>query len=87
MSQKWIGVLIAAGIAVAIVLATRQEASIECTVCMDYGGRSECRTAAGSTQEATMRGAMMSACSVLSDGVTRGLECDRTPPRSVTCSD
>ena len=82
-----------AGIGVALVLlaalvwATRQEAAIECTVCMDYEGGSACRTASGSTHEATLRGAVTSACSVLSKGVTRGLACDRTPPRSVSCTD
>jgi hypothetical protein len=82
-----------AGIAVALVLlaalvwATLQEAAIECTVCMDYEGGSACRTSSGSTHEATLRGAVASACSVLSKGVTRGLACDRTPPRSVSCTD
>jgi hypothetical protein len=86
LSQKWIGLLVAAGIVAALVLATRQEASIECTVCIDYAGRSACRAASGATQEATVRGATVSACSVLSDGVTRGIECDRTPPRSIECT-
>jgi hypothetical protein len=71
----------------ALVWATRQEAAIECTVCMDYDGGSACRTASGPTHEATLRGAVTSACSVLSKGMTRGLACDRTPPRSATCTD
>jgi hypothetical protein len=71
----------------ALVWATRQEAAIECTVCMEYDGGSACRTTSGSTHEAALRGAVTSACSVLSKGVTRGLACDRTPPRSATCND
>jgi hypothetical protein len=81
------GLLVAILLVGALVYATHQEAAIECTVCMDYEGGSACRTASGSTTEATLRGAVTSACSVLSKGVTRGLACDRTPPRSVTCSE
>ena len=87
MVRTLAGVGIAILLAAALVWATQQEAAVECTVCMDYEGGSACRTVSGSTQEATLRGAIASACSVLSKGVTRGLACDRTPPRSVACSD
>jgi hypothetical protein len=87
VSQKLIGLLVAAGVVGALLLATRQEASVECTVCMEYGGRSACRTTAGASHEATLRGAVTSACSVLSQGVTGGIACDRTPPVSVACSE
>lgn len=87
MVRTLAGFGVALALLAALVWATRQEAAIECTVCMDYDGGSACRTASGSTHEATLRGAITSACSVLSKGVTRGLACDRTPPRSVTCND
>ena len=87
MVRTLAGFAVALLLLAALVWATQQEAAIECTVCMDYEGGSACRTASGSTHEATLRGAVTSACSVLSKGVTRGLACDRTPPRSVSCND
>jgi membrane-associated PAP2 superfamily phosphatase len=81
------GVLVALVVAAALVVATRREAAVDCTVCMEFGGRSACRTAHGAEREATLRGAARGACAVLASGVTLGLECDRTPPRSAECSD
>jgi hypothetical protein len=81
-----IGVLVAAVVAAALVIATRRLASVECTVCVEFAGRSACRSARGADRAAAELGAARNACAVLASGVTLGLECDRTPPRSVDCS-
>jgi hypothetical protein len=82
-----VGLLLALAVAAALVVATRRQAAVECTVCMEFGGRSACRTAHGANREAAEIGAARSACAVLASGVTLGLQCDRTPPRSVSCSE
>jgi hypothetical protein len=87
MRSGAIGLLVAAAFLAALVLATRREAAVECTVCMEFEGRSACRTAAAPEREAALRGAATTACAILASGVTRGLQCDRTPPRSVQCTD
>jgi len=69
----------------ALVVATGREAAVECEVCMEFEGRSACRTATASDRAGAMRGAVTAACAVLASGVTRGMECDRTPPRSARC--
>ena len=38
-------------------------------------------------REAAMQGAVSTACAVLSSGVTSGMACDRTPPRSARCTE
>jgi hypothetical protein len=81
------GLLVALVVATALVLATRRQAAVECTVCVEFGGRSACRSAQGAEREAALRGAARSACAVLASGVTMGLECDRTPPSSVACGE
>jgi hypothetical protein len=81
-----IGFLLAGVVAAALVIATRRQASVECTVCMEFSGRSACRSARGADREAAELGAARGACAVLASGVTLGLQCDRTPPRSVECS-
>lgn len=70
-----------------LVWATLEQSGVSCEVCVDYQGRSACRRASGPDRESALRTAQMAACAVLSDGVTRGLECDRTPPRSAVCED
>ncbi len=71
----------------ALFLATGREAAVECEVCLEFGGRSACRTGSASDREGAMRGAGAAACAVLSSGVTQGMACDRTPPRSVRCTE
>ncbi len=71
----------------ALFLATGREAAVECEVCLEFGGRSACRTGSASDRKGAMRGAGAAACAVLSSGVTQGMACDRTSPRSVRCTE
>ena len=71
----------------ALFFATGKEAAVECEVCREFGGRSACRTGSASDRAGAIRGAGSAACAVLSAGVTQGMECDRTPPRSVRCTE
>jgi hypothetical protein len=87
MARGMAGVLIAVAVVAALWFATRREAAVECTVCMEYEGRAACRTAAAPKRDDALRGAATTACAVLASGVTRGLDCDRTPPRSIECSE
>jgi hypothetical protein len=86
MARALAAVAVAVAVASALVFATRRQAAVECTVCVDFGGHSACRTAHGPDRAAAELGAARGACAVLAGGVTLGLECDRTPPRSVDCS-
>jgi hypothetical protein len=71
--------------AAALAFATWTEAGVSCEVCLDFGGESACRSAAGADREAAVRSAVASACAVLARGVTQSFACDATPPRSVEC--
>jgi hypothetical protein len=82
-----VAVLLAAVVVAALVIATRRQAAVECTVCTEFKGQAACRTAHGTSRETAELGAARGACAVLASGVTLGLECDRTPPTSVECSE
>jgi hypothetical protein len=56
-------------------------------VCVEFGGATACRTGRAGDRESALRGAVSTACAVLSSGVTSGMACDRTPPRSVSCTE
>jgi hypothetical protein len=71
----------------ALVFATTREATVECEVCVEFGGQTACRTGRAGDRESALRGAVSTACAVLSSGVTSGMACDRTPPRSVRCDE
>ena len=83
----WVGVGLGAAFLAALVWTTLAQSSVECEVCVDYGGDSACRSVAASDSGEAARQAQATACAILSRGVTQGLECDRTLPRSVRCSE
>lgn len=86
MARRLAAVALGAIFLAALVLATRREAAVDCEVCLSFQGQTLCRQGAGSDRDAAVRSAVAAACAVLSGGVTQGLQCDRTPPRSVECS-
>lgn len=56
-----------------------------CEVCMEYKGRSQCRTVAAATVELAREGAIGNACAYVAGGVTEGMACHRLEPVSEKC--
>jgi hypothetical protein len=81
------GLLLGAVFLGAMIYATLGESQVECEVCLDFGGRSACRSGSAVDREHAIRGAVAAACALLSSGVTDGIACGSTPPRSVSCND
>lgn len=68
-----------------ILSASRGLSRYSCEVCVEFNGRSKCRTAAGSTREEAQKAATDNACAFLATGMTESLRCAATPPTSVRC--
>ncbi len=58
----------------------------ECEVCVEFGARLDCRTAAGATESEARQTAQMTACGLLARGMDQSIACQRTVPRSVRCT-
>lgn len=56
-----------------------------CEVCVEFEGRTQCRTARGATKEEAIRAATDNACAFLTSGMTDSMRCGRTPPAKVKC--
>ena len=52
-------------------------------VCVEFQGRTNCRTAAGSTEEQAIRTATDNACATITNGMTESMTCGRTTPARV----
>ena len=78
-----LSIAVVALVVTALVRSTMSLAQYRVEVCMDYQGRSSCRTAAGSTEEFALRTATGNACALIASGVTDSMGCERTTPRSV----
>jgi hypothetical protein len=52
-------------------------------VCMDYQGRTNCRTVNAKSEAAAVRSASENACADIASGVTDTMRCDASEPKSV----
>jgi hypothetical protein len=82
-----VGSLLGAAFVGAMIYALMQESQIQCEVCLDYGGQRLCRTGSGLDRKRAVESGVTAVCAVLSSGVTGGIECGATRPRSVSCDD
>ncbi len=64
---------------------TTARAKVQCRVCMEFRGRSNCATAVGATQQAARDGAQTTACGPIASGMDEQIGCSRTPPALVQC--
>jgi hypothetical protein len=67
-----------------IIYSSFNLAKYRVEVCMSFHGGTNCRTAAGSTEEFARRTAITNACAAIASGVTDSIACENTPPISVT---
>lgn len=78
---------LAAVLAVAALffVMTTARARVECRVCMEYRGRTNCATAVGPTEHAAREGAQSTACGPIASGMDEQIGCGRTAPALVEC--
>ncbi len=79
-----IGIIVAAAAFVAfLVYSALLLGEVKVEVCMEFNGRTECRTAAAPTQEEATRTAVDNACGLLASGRDQNIACSNRPPKSV----
>jgi hypothetical protein len=59
---------------------------VSCEVCVEFRGETECRKASGKDRMEAEAAAASTACGIISGGVTDGIACRNTVPKSVTCT-
>ncbi len=75
----WIGLAAAVFIAL-VVYSTLGLKRVRYEVCMEFQGRTSCRTAGGETTERARRAAIDNACALISSGVGDSIACQNKPP-------
>ncbi|HLH41282.1 MAG TPA: hypothetical protein VKX39_19190 [Bryobacteraceae bacterium] len=78
-----LGVVFIAAVLAVIIYSSMNLARYRVEVCIEYQGRSACRTAAGSTRDFALRTATANACAQIASGVTDSTACERSEPSSV----
>jgi predicted transcriptional regulator len=78
---------IAAVLAVAALFffMTTARARVECRVCVEFHGQTNCATAVGASEQAARDGAQTTACGPIASGMDEQIGCSRVAPASVRC--
>ena len=72
-------------VAALFFVMTTARAKTRCRVCVEFRGRTNCATAAGSTEQAAREGAQTTACGPIASGMDEQIGCGRVQPASVQC--
>lgn len=81
------------GVAIAVIAAfllyrvTLSGAGVTCEACVHFEGREACKSAAGPDQLSAERAAVMTACALVSSGVTDTIACQGIVPITLKCSE
>ncbi|MCU1335088.1 MAG: hypothetical protein JWO19_669 [Bryobacterales bacterium] len=67
-----------------IVYSTMTLAKHRVEVCIQFNGRTNCKTASATTEEFAHQAAVNNACGEIASGVTETVACEHTPPIKVT---
>jgi len=79
-----IGILFFLAIVAVIIYSTMNLSRYRVEVCMQFNGRTSCRTTSGSTEDFALRTAMQNACAEIASGVTDSIACEHSQPLRVT---
>ena len=80
-----VGALALLAVVVFVVVSSLRLEAHSCEVCMEYRGRSQCRSVGGATIEEAKMAAVNNACAFISSGVTDSMACSRQTPVSESC--
>jgi len=83
--STWVTVAIVIAIIAVFFYMSVAGATQECTVCMEFQGRSNCATAAGHTAAEATETAHSTACGPLASGMNETIACGNHAPLSVQC--
>ena len=83
--SRWITIAVVAAVIALFFYMTTAHANEECTVCVEFQGRSNCATAAGATAAEATETAHSTACGPVARGMNETIACGNRAPVSVQC--
>jgi hypothetical protein len=73
------------GIVALVIWLSTSIGAVECHVCIEFGGRRNCATAAAPTEAEAVHSARTTACGTISGGVRDSIACGNTEPSEKVC--
>jgi hypothetical protein len=78
-------VLIAGAFVWMLLRDLRSTNQFECSLCIEFGGRTECATGQGADRDSALQSARSVACAPLTSGPSDAFRCTAVPPVQVSC--
>jgi hypothetical protein len=78
-----IGVVFVLAVLAFLLYSSMHIAKYRAEVCVEFGGRTSCRTASADSEAHALRSAQSNACALIASGVTDTMQCERSNPTSV----
>jgi hypothetical protein len=79
-----LGILFVVAVLAVIIYSSMNLARYRYEVCMQYEGRTSCKTASGATADFAKQTAITGACAEIASGVTGTVACGQSTPIRVT---
>jgi len=83
--RKYLVWLIVAGFVVLLMWSTMASQQVECHVCVEFNGRSNCATASAANEAQAAQSAQATACGTVSSGMAESVMCGDVQPVSRRC--
>ena len=68
-----------------LLYSTLSSQRVECTVTVDFNGRSNTATASGASESAALEQAQTTACGPMINGMNESIACGKVPPVAKSC--
>jgi hypothetical protein len=78
--------VVIAGFVVLLLWSTMSSQQVECEICVEFKGRTNCATASAANEAQAVQSAQMTACGTISSGMAESVLCGDTPPVSRRCT-
>jgi len=80
-----ITIAVAIAFGVMLLYSTLSSQNVECTVTIDYNGRTNTATASGATEAAALEQAQTTACGPVTSGMNESIACGKVVPVTKSC--
>jgi hypothetical protein len=80
-----ITIAVAIAFGVMLLYSTLSSQNVECTVTIDYNGRTNTATASGATEAAALEQAQTTACGPVTSGMNESIACGKVVPVAKSC--
>jgi hypothetical protein len=79
--------LVAAGFVALLLRDMGSGSQVQCSLCVEFEGRTQCATGQGVDQASALQSAQTVACAPLAGGPNQAFRCSAEPPRQVSCAE